>query len=610
MLRLAWSWKCNHDDFQRSLTVIRAPEVAHAARLGTVERHNIRIKFDTTYIDTANPQGLETCQNANDQITWGGETFTCTNDDLWTEEKRDVIKGTFANIETFFESILKVDPVSGILDLVRGEGLPLPGEQSSDTDLYVVLYPRPFGEGSGTLASAGYTKMDSNGRPTQGVVNLNLAQLPKKVQNVSTEGDRGFFETAVHEMCHVLGISGNAFLTWRKSDGSAYKESEILYTREVAGKTMTILHTPRLHWLMTERLGVEYFDGNTEWPVGVEIEDAGGTGTTGSHWEERVFFTELMVGTTFGYARISEVTLCALEDTGWYDVDHSVAEPLEWGDYLSIRGATREQFKDFASGKPVKVWPDHYVAKTTPTDGSSMCTFDHRAVGYVTYEKRNCNGRNDGECQYPDFYDPEKTGNYGSPIMDYNLVTLPYSNRICSFEDTSYVGTAPGTYFGPNSMCARTTLGLQNPAYSCFRMGCDENGTLSIGVGEETKQCTKEGDQLRFEKTHSWGYVECPNPDIVCGILAYNGTVSPMPDFTGPHSEPGGQPGGEPGNPNPGKTNEDDSSDWPLGLSKYVWIAIGVGVCVFVVALVLGVCLCGRSSKKHKKPKHKKRVKA
>ena len=128
-----------------------------------------------------------------------------------------------------------------------------------------------------------------------------------------------------------------------------------------------------------------------------------------------------MVGTTFGYARISDVTLTALEDSGWYDVDHSRAEPLEWGDYRAIVGATIEDFKDFAIGPPAKSWPDHYVVKTDevkqyadpPGSESAMpgCTFDYRATGWVAPKQRNCeNGNSKNECAYPKFYDANNLG--------------------------------------------------------------------------------------------------------------------------------------------------------------------------------------------------------
>ena len=161
---LARSWKCDHDILQKSIKVNRPPQVKSSAKLMVGERQPIRIKFDTTYIDSSNPEGLKTCQSADDQITWGGYTYRCTEGDLWTADKQKVIKDTFANIQAFLESTLKVNRVTGTLDIGKVVGYPFPSKTAQDTDLYITLYPRPFGETSNTLASAAYTQQDSTGR--------------------------------------------------------------------------------------------------------------------------------------------------------------------------------------------------------------------------------------------------------------------------------------------------------------------------------------------------------------------------------------------------------------------------------------------------------------
>ena len=106
-------------------------------------------------------------------------------------------------------------------------------------------------------------------------------------------------------------------------------------------------------------------------------------------------------------------------------------------------------------------------------------------------------------------------------------------------------------------------------------MGCDEDGMLSIGVGKEAKQCKEKGDRLEFPNTGYDGYVECPDPDIVCGILGYNGTSSPIPEYTGKDVR-------KPSN----------------GLGLGAWIGIGVAcVAAVAIAVVIGVCTC-KSRKK------------
>lgn len=81
---------------------------------------------------------------------------------------------------------------------------------------------------------------------------------------------------------------------------------------------------------------------------GAELEDGGSSGTAGSHWEKRLFNNECInsfsVTSSFFIAQnrdmtgsasvnpvFSGLTLSLLEDSGWYRVNYSVADPLFWG---------------------------------------------------------------------------------------------------------------------------------------------------------------------------------------------------------------------------------------------------------------------------------------
>lgn len=52
-----------------------------------------------------------------------------------------------------------------------------------------------------------------------------------------------------------------------------------------------------------------------------------------SHWEARLLQGSLMTATFDGAqrTRLDPITLAAFEDSGWYQVNHSAAEELLWG---------------------------------------------------------------------------------------------------------------------------------------------------------------------------------------------------------------------------------------------------------------------------------------
>lgn len=84
--------------------------------------------------------------------------------------------------------------------------------------------------------------------------------------------------------------------------------------------------TPEVKRLAREHFGCDSL-------TGAELEEFGGGGTAGSHFEKRVFHTELMIG-SLGRAwtsRKSVFTLAALQDSGWYQVNYTAADALLFG---------------------------------------------------------------------------------------------------------------------------------------------------------------------------------------------------------------------------------------------------------------------------------------
>jgi hypothetical protein len=94
------------------------------------------------------------------------------------------------------------------------------------------------------------------------------------------------------------------------------------------GRKQVFIKTPKVvEW------GRKHFGCETL--TGVELEDDGGGGTTGSHWEMRTLLNDYMVGINIYslYPTVKSVfTLALLEDSGWYWADYSKADlALKWG---------------------------------------------------------------------------------------------------------------------------------------------------------------------------------------------------------------------------------------------------------------------------------------
>lgn len=56
---------------------------------------------------------------------------------------------------------------------------------------------------------------------------------------------------------------------------------------------------------------------------GLELEEAGGSGSAGSHWEKRLMRNDFMAADSAVDDTVySDITMALFEDSGWYDVDY------------------------------------------------------------------------------------------------------------------------------------------------------------------------------------------------------------------------------------------------------------------------------------------------
>ena len=267
---------------------------------------NIRIEFDYKYLF-----GDYSCKSATDTVSWGGRTYSCAEGDVADkEQKTEIVKQTLINLKNYLNRLLKVHPSTEVKVPATLSTQPYyQRDQATKTgvDLYIYVYARPY-QGSSTLASASpltYIVEDSR-RPDVGMININFAKLGNSASS-EKDADRDIFETLLHETCHILGISDTLFKQWDDGQGKRV-QSKNIYECSKAGSTFTILSTPKIKEVIKKRFGLsgDYFtdltlNGENICPIGVEIEDGGGSGTKGSHWDGRVYAGELMTGYTHGF---------------------------------------------------------------------------------------------------------------------------------------------------------------------------------------------------------------------------------------------------------------------------------------------------------------------
>ncbi|XP_041057542.1 leishmanolysin-like peptidase isoform X1 [Carcharodon carcharias] len=438
-----------------------------------------------------------------------------------------------------------------------------PGVLDADFLLYVSALTTERCGQEDIVAYAAYCQLEAElDRPIAGYANLCPSMIPTEPQEF-----QGMLSTVKHEIVHALGFSAGLFafyrddegkpLTTRKANGlPPFNESLGLYqwSDKVARKAVRlwdIRGNKKLNHevvlLVTPRV-VKEAQKHFNCPIleGMELENQGGMGTELNHWEKRLLENEAMTGSHTQNRVFSRLTLAALEDTGWYKANYSMAERLEWGEGMGC---------DFVT-KSCKFWIDRQrkmnksVTPYCDTQRASplqlTCRQDQKAVAVCNLEKYPTHLPS--EYQYFDYLDGVREGElqyYGGSveIADYCPFSQEFSWYISGeFQrgsDCRISQNQPepsrnygAEEYGPDSVCltqkSRFVMQQCNKSPSspdwgsgCYRVSCTTEG-LTIWVSNKSYLCSRAGQVLSINvMKNDWVYtgsLVCPSCFDFCSI--------------------------------------------------------------------------------------------
>lgn len=216
--------------------------------------------------------------------------------------------------------------------------------------------------------STGYCTLDpTSNRPLAGFANF--------CPNALTDEPDAFqaqLETAVHEALHALAFSSTLFSQFIGKDGQPLGRQNVVKTfnvRELLTCLLSIVKTAEDSRILSSVPATCAFGCADDLSVifvscfqeehgrrvqkiitptvvrearkhfgcsslnGAELENEGGPGIAGSHWESRIFQYEIMdgqAGNNMDFERhvVTRLTLAALEDTGWYKANWDAASTM------------------------------------------------------------------------------------------------------------------------------------------------------------------------------------------------------------------------------------------------------------------------------------------
>eukprot|EP00854_Cymbomonas_tetramitiformis_P001079 gene1079-1628_t len=241
-----------------------------------------------------------------------------------------------------------------------------------------------------TVAVGGYCYQETDtNRPVALFANICPDMLSTANSSHGTNLD-----TFVHELIHGLAMSSDLYGYFQDSSGNLIGSENVMVDDHIV--------TTRVR----EAMASQYSCSST---TGAPLENEGGTGTAGSHWEKRVMLDELMVGSTSGdRAVLSDITLAFLQDSGWYATPYAVSAHLAWG-YHEGCSILEAPCVDQA---PVN---EYFCFGSVGTLG---CSFDYSSVGFCAEDPLtdSCNyqyGFRDYACDDPSHATAQRTDIYG-----------------------------------------------------------------------------------------------------------------------------------------------------------------------------------------------------
>ncbi|XP_074574653.1 uncharacterized protein LOC141831121 [Curcuma longa] len=455
------------------------------------------------------------CNSLRDQPVFADCWYNCTLEDIPGEDKKKRLQKALGQTVQWFKRALAIEPVKGNLQLSgysacgQDGGVQIPREYIEDgvaeADLVLLVTTRPTT--GNTLAWAVACERDQWGRAIAGHVNV----APR---HLTADAEALLLATLMHEVIHVLGFDPHAFTHFRNERKRRHKQVTIQIRDEKIGRMVTHVVLPRV--IMRARYHYGAFSENF---TGLELEDGGGRGTSGSHWEKRLMMNEIMTGSVDTKSVVSQMTLALLEDSGWYQANYSMAEWLDWG---------WNQGTEFITS-PCNHWKGAYHCNSTQLSG---CTYNREAEGYCPIVSYN------GDLPKWAQYFPQANKGGQSSLADYCTYFVAYSDGSCTDSNSARASDRMlGEVRGFNSRCMASSLvrtgfirGSMTQENGCYQHRCSNN-ILEVAVDGIWKVCPEAGGPVQFPGFH--GELICPPYDELCRHLNVNGQCYNSCSFNG-----------------------------------------------------------------------------
>ena len=421
-----------------------------------------------------------------------------------------------------------------------------------------------------TLAAAYPCVLDQFDRPVVGYTNFCLDNLgilngptfnnwlrAPLVNNppvlLTQRGVDNIISTTLHETGHVLGMVIDMFRFFRDPETGDFQtprpfESTQVWCPDGTTRSVLLPSTRTLQWELSPR-GVRHYHVvtprvrtvvrnhfNCQSLQGARIENLPTLGSCiGSHWDERLFYSELLGPALSGVADpLSPLTLALLEDSGWYRVNYTGSTASPYGhaagcEFVNNDCIVNNQVPSYGAGAfcdtPTEISP---FGGIVPLSNPIYCDPNHIELALC-------------DLFDTDALPPSSTINSGPNTVRYfdnhpSWISIFQLTDQCplpqitlgldctdpmayTLANDPFRKTYQGEESGPSSRCINADPNDGSPARAgCFPIECDAAAFRVRIAGQE---CRFDGEELSVGLTNgnSFGKVICPPLAVVCPDL-------------------------------------------------------------------------------------------
>jgi leishmanolysin-like peptidase len=223
---------------------------------------------------------------------------------------KDALKKVLNNAKDVFETLIQVNRYTSKLRINQCDGQvsisTTVRNSGVDADLIVFPFINTKEDSSVVAYASACIISGKNNRPVAGFIGFTLNFDPTKAN-----WERYYTSIALHELTHVLVFNSDVFDLFVDENGQQIARDKTIKEQVDGSKTNLFIVSPKA--LEAAR---KHF--NCPGLQHIPLENQGGLGTSGSHWEAKTMLSDYMVGFSYDEMTISDITLGLFEDSGWY----------------------------------------------------------------------------------------------------------------------------------------------------------------------------------------------------------------------------------------------------------------------------------------------------